>query len=152
MLYSHNQQYPTKLPDRIRLSNGLTRTDSSTFTAEEIADAGYVEVSDAPEVSETIRQVVWSGTDWIVTNYTEEELRDREWVRIRTIRDGTIANMAWRVERCLSEIRLGLPTTDDLQELDAYIQALRDVTLQPDPFNITWPALSSSQTTDTGNV
>ena len=44
MLYSYNGEYPTDIPERIRLSDGSTRTDSSTYTEEEIADAGYVYV------------------------------------------------------------------------------------------------------------
>ena len=41
MLYSYRTCWPQVLPFRIRLSDGSTRTDPSTFTAEEIADAGY---------------------------------------------------------------------------------------------------------------
>jgi hypothetical protein len=41
MLYSYHTCWPQVLPFRIRLSDGSTRTDPSTFTAEEIADAGY---------------------------------------------------------------------------------------------------------------
>jgi hypothetical protein len=36
-LYSYQGQEPQELPERIRLSGGRTRTDSSTFTEEEIA-------------------------------------------------------------------------------------------------------------------
>ena len=32
MLYSYNGEYPTDIPERIRLSDGSTRTDSSTYT------------------------------------------------------------------------------------------------------------------------
>ena len=41
MLYSYRTCWPQELPFRIRLSDGFTRTDPSTFTAEEIADAGF---------------------------------------------------------------------------------------------------------------
>lgn len=40
-LYSYQGQEPQPLPDRIRLSDGTSRTDISTFTDEEILDAGY---------------------------------------------------------------------------------------------------------------
>ena len=36
MLYSKNGDYPTILPNRIRMSNGFTRTGRDTFTEEEI--------------------------------------------------------------------------------------------------------------------
>ena len=51
MLYSYNGEYPTDIPERIRLSDGSTRTDSSTYTEEEIADAGYVYV-EAPVLTD----------------------------------------------------------------------------------------------------
>lgn len=48
--YSFQGRFPEKLPHRIKLSNGITRTDSSTFTAEEIQDAGWIEVENPPSV------------------------------------------------------------------------------------------------------
>ena len=41
-LYSLNQGEPRELPFKIKLSNGQVRTDPSSFTAEELADVGYV--------------------------------------------------------------------------------------------------------------
>ena len=49
-LYSYKTEYPTtKIPEMITLSDGSTRTDSSTFTSDELLDAGYVEVSNPPD-------------------------------------------------------------------------------------------------------
>ena len=42
--YSYDGQYPvdwSQIPHRIRLSNGNTKTDKTTFTLEELVDAGY---------------------------------------------------------------------------------------------------------------
>ena len=74
MLYSYNGAYPTVLPDRIRLSNGQTRTNKSTFTAEEIADAGYVlaPVRDLP-YDVTRKKVAWDGNNWTTEDITEAE-------------------------------------------------------------------------------
>ena len=38
-LYSFNGRYPDILPNRIRLSNGLTKTDKTTFTDSDLLDA-----------------------------------------------------------------------------------------------------------------
>ena len=74
MLYSHNGEYPEKLPDRIRLSDGSTRTDKRTFTSEEIADAGYV-LAPLPLVETNYdEKIEWSAGEWIKVKYTEEEL------------------------------------------------------------------------------
>ncbi len=44
--------------------------------------------------------------------------------------------------RNLSETRIGITTTtDNISDLDTYIQALRDISKQTDPENITWPEL-----------
>lgn len=78
---------------------------------------------------------------------TDEEklsVDEVQWKSIRASRDQKIAEVSWRVERYHSEIRIGLEPTDDIRALDVYIQALRDITKQPDPFDIEWPALSSS--------
>jgi len=62
--YSKNNEYPTDgLPFRIVLSNGSTRTDPATFTDAEIADAGYVAVSDPPSVQDGYT-LLWDGTSW----------------------------------------------------------------------------------------
>lgn len=150
MKYSYKNQYPGTLPERIRLSNGLTRTDSATFTPEELLDAGYIAVSEAPEARLDYEYVTWSGTEWVVNNYTEQETLAKQWERIRTIRDNTIKNNEWRVTQHLSEVRLGLPPTEDLRDIDLYMQALRDITKQSDPTNIVWPVLASSLPTTAG--
>jgi hypothetical protein len=74
-LYSYKTQYPKPLPFRIKLSNGRTRTDPSTFSAEEIADAGYTPVRNQP-IPEKHQVVFWSSSDidWVVRDKTDQEL------------------------------------------------------------------------------
>jgi len=138
MLYSYKKQYPNELPNRIRLSDGSTRTDKSSFTEEEILDAGYILVEEPPIVSgdDVLR---WDGDNWVVEVIDETTKIARAWNKIRELRDGTIASVDWRVNRYFSEIRLGLETTDNIEELDKYIQELRNITNQEDPYNIVWP-------------
>lgn len=68
-LYIKDSSYPSRLPWRIRLSNGMSRTDPATFTAEEIADAGYIEVSEPPEIPDD-KVLVWTGTAWTLKDNT----------------------------------------------------------------------------------
>jgi hypothetical protein len=148
MFYSYKNLYPineTELPDRIRLSSGMTRTDRTTFTAEELLDAGYVPVADPPDTSVT-EKLIWSGTDWEIVQYTQAELDQRIeilWQDIRNTRNSLLNELDWRYHRYNSEVRLGREPTDDIRELDIYAQALRDITLQSDPRNIIWPTLST---------
>ena len=145
MLYSYKNQYPIELPNRIRLSSGLTRTDSSTFTSEEIADAGYVAVSNEPSYDNKTQKVVWNSGSWEVVSLTSEEIAAHNallWEEVRSTRDIKINEVEWRVMRNLSETRIGITTTtDNISDLDTYIQALRDISKQTDPENITWPVL-----------
>lgn len=78
-LYSYQGNYPNQIPFRIRLSDGRTRTDPATFTEDEIADAGYVAVSDTPSITEN-QVVSWSSelVDWVVRDKTPEELAAEE--------------------------------------------------------------------------
>lgn len=126
-LYSLNGAYPKKLPERIRLSDGSTRTDSSTYTEEEIIDAGYVAVTDKPLPGE-FQYVNWTGTEWSVTAWTTGEKS----AHYRRQRD----NLLEKTDKyALSDLTMST-------EMATYRQALRDVPQQigfPDTF--TWPAL-----------
>ena len=87
MLYSFNGEYPIDtLPHRIRLSDGSTRTNSSTFTSEELVDAGYVQVSNPPDFNEETHKLVWSGTEWQIVSLTEGEISDRNSQRLSELR------------------------------------------------------------------
>jgi hypothetical protein len=95
-LYSLKGQYPTALPFRIKLSNGMTRTDPTKFTDEEIADAGYISVPEKPIPNEN-QIVFWSYGEsiWVVRDKTESELHTESNERRKLIdseRDRRIAN------------------------------------------------------------
>lgn len=145
MLYSLNGKYPNPLPFRIVLSDGRTRTDQTTFTEEEIADAGFIPVDNPPTLLEH-QSLSWNGTEWVVHTKTSEEIQTEidnatlvQWQTIRQTRDRMMANYDWRYTRYEREVRLGLTPTDDIMELDTYMQALADITQQSDPYNISWP-------------
>lgn len=66
MLYSLRQQRPAPLPFRIRLSNGFTRTEPASFTAEEIADAGYVGPFTEPAYDAATEQLLWKDGSYVI--------------------------------------------------------------------------------------
>lgn len=144
MLYSYKNQYPTILPERIRLSDGSTRTDSSTFTEEELIDAGYMKVESSPAYNSDTENIIWNGESWEVVSLTQAEIEEKQkllWEEVRNTRDLKIKEVEWRVFRYQSEVRLGLDPTDDIQQIDEYIQRLRDITKQEDPYSISWPSI-----------
>ena len=144
MLYSYKNQYPTTLPERIRLSSGLTRTDSSTFTEEELIDAGYMKVESSPAYNSDTEKIIWNGESWEVVSLTQAEIEEKQkllWEEVRNTRDLKIKEVEWRVFRYQSEVRLGLDPTDDIQQIDEYIQKLRDITkTTTNPLEVIWPS------------
>jgi len=66
MLYSIRNQRPAPLPFRIRLSNGFTRTEPASFTAEEIADAGYVGPYTEPAYDAATEQLLWVDGEYVI--------------------------------------------------------------------------------------
>ena len=56
-----------------------------------------------------------------------------QWVEVRAQRKGKLVGCDWTV---LPDVPMDAPKRT---EWETYRQSLRDVTSQPDPFNITWP-------------
>ena len=147
MLYSINGEYPVEtLPHRIRLSDGSTRTDNSTFTDSDLSNAGITTVSNPPDFNQETHKLVWSGTEWQTVSLTESEISARNnqrWQEIRETRDAKIKEIEWRIMSYQSETRQGVEErTDNIVELDTYIQALRDITsTTTNPLEVVWPTL-----------
>jgi hypothetical protein len=79
MFYSYKNTTPiksTEIPERIRLSNRLTRTDKSTFTDEELLDAGYVIAPDRPSFNFQTEKLIWADNNWHIIPLTPEEQAD----------------------------------------------------------------------------
>jgi hypothetical protein len=150
-LYSYKSQYPKELPFRIKLSSGMTRTDPSTFTVEELKNAGYTEAPNKPTADPT-QVTEWDTTtvSWLTRDKTEEELANElviQWSLIRAERDRLIKETTWRYERYARYERLNVTQVDDLNSLDQYVQELADVPqTQTDPYNIVWPILQVGNT------
>lgn len=131
MIYTKDGGYPTKLPFRIAMPDGSTRTDPETFTADEIAAAGYVAADPKPEAD----VVQWVDGAWVSREFNAEELAlhvlQKEGA-IRQKRNKLLAETDWWAvqDRTMSQ-----------DEID-YRQALRDITDQPTfPDSVVWPQL-----------
>ena len=143
-MYSLNKLYPiSKRPERIRLSNGNTKTDFTTFTTDDLTDAGWQVVDDKPEVNETTHKVTWDGTKWVTENLSSEELQEvknKQLESFRTQRDKHINDIEWRIMRYHSFARQGKSQIDDITKLDKYIQDLRDCINVYDPSSTQFPS------------
>lgn len=149
MQYSINGEYPIiDLPHRIRLSNGLTKTDNTTFTDEDLVSAGITTVAEIPSYNTNTHKLVWNReiTEWDVVELNAQELEDlnfNKWDAVRQQRNSLLNEVDQRVLRYQSEERAGITThTDNISDLDAYMQELRDIPqTNSDPDNIVWPGL-----------
>jgi hypothetical protein len=88
-LYSYKLQYPKPLPHRIKLSNGRTRTDSSSFTVQEIEDAGYTVAPDKPVVN-AWENLNWTGASWAVSDKPADQLKAKKELQINALREQRI--------------------------------------------------------------
>lgn len=145
MLYSKNNSYPTLIPERIRLSSGLTRTGKD-YTDEELLDAGYRKVSDMPECQSN-EMVEWdfANGEWLVRNKTIEELiaeADIKWEAIRKKRDILLKESDWTQLRDSFTGHLA-PAYSRLWAL--YRQALRDITKASSPSTVVWPIAPTAE-------
>ena len=133
MLYSHNSAAPAPLPHRIRFADGSTRTDSTTFTPEELERAGYTGPYERPECDYKTETVDWDGSAYLVRPYSQAEI-EAQWQLVRQQRDALLKSSDWTM---IEDYDLGA----DRQAWAAYRQELRDLPALANPFNITWPAL-----------
>jgi hypothetical protein len=131
-LYSYQGQEPQELPERIRLSDGRTRTDSSTFTEEEIASAGFTGPYEKPEYNSEIETQSWNYKlkKWDTIAIPDEVF----WQKLRTERNSILKDSDWSQ---LSDAPL---TSANKTAWATYRQALRDLPENTeDPKNVTWP-------------
>lgn len=118
-LYSHRGEYPKPLPEKIRLSNGYSRTDSSTFTDEEIADAGYTGPYLEPEYNQNYETLSWNSNtlSFSINQIPDEDL----WNVVRSIRDRLLQETDW------SQLP-DSPLTEEMKiKYMTYRQQLRDI-------------------------
>jgi hypothetical protein len=123
MLYSLNGKFPSTIPFRITLSDGRTRTDSSTFTEEEIADAGYVLVDNPPQITEN-QICSWNSEllSWSVRDKTEEELRQEHVNSIPKIVSMRQARLALLQNNLLESVNTALALMEGVEGEAARIE------------------------------
>lgn len=77
-LYSYKNQEPTKLPTRIILDDGSTRTSLEELTSEELGSIGFVGPIIKPEFDEDTQKLNWNGSEYEVVLLSEEEINQKQ--------------------------------------------------------------------------
>jgi hypothetical protein len=125
-LYSFKGQDPKEIPDRIRLSDGTTKTDKETFTAEDLTDAGFTGPYTPPTFDEDTEYLEWNTVNLeydkknkYPTGQTMTD--DQLWVALRTERTQRLIFSDWAVleDSPLSDTKKS--------EYKTYRQQLRDL-------------------------
>ena len=124
-LYSFKGEEPARIPNKIRLPDGSCRTDSETFTIQEIEESGYTGPYYYPNIDITKQTVSWDSEnlEYIVAylpkesdSYTEDQL----WENVRASRDFLLTVTDW----CVAD---DSPITDEEKiQVSEYRQLLRD--------------------------
>ena len=132
LLYSLKGASPTTLPHKIRLSDGRSRTDVSTFTDEELTDAGYTGPYTVPSYQKDFEIITWDSSNLALNK--EAISNDDLWAGIREKRNRLLAESDWSMTADVP----GNKT--NLAEWMKYRQRLRDLpTSESDPKLVTWP-------------
>jgi len=138
-MYSFKGNTPSPLPERIRLSDGMTRTDKSSFTEAEIADAGYVYVPQfEQDYEERTQKLLWNKEtiSWQLLDKTEAEIAEYDnaiWDGVRRERNELLQASDIDV---IKELEANGSVTQALKD---YRQALRDLPQTQEIYSITWP-------------
>ena len=117
-LFSKDGEYP-QVVEKIRLPDGTTRTDSSTFTEEEISSAGYTGHYYEPEFDSQTQELSWDSENlqFVVTTFDDDY-----WMQVlRGRRNELLTACDWTM---LPDSSLSDAQKD---EWIAYRQALRDL-------------------------
>lgn len=103
---------------------GWRKCIGSARVGDYLSNSGYVvAVGDPPSSSHVFD---YAQKQWVLD-------ADKAWQQVRAKRDSLLAATDWRVIKAQES---GQPLDAAWQ---AYRQALRDITLQPDPAQIVWP-------------
>jgi hypothetical protein len=132
-LYSYQGQAPAPLPEKILLSDGRKRTNVSSYSDEEILDAGFTGPYGVPNYDQEYQRVLWNSEtlSFVLEDISDEEL----WEKIREKRNNLLKESDW-IMIC------DIPGDKDinLPEWTLYRHKLRNLPATTlNPKEIVWP-------------
>lgn len=134
-LYSYRGAFPYPLPQKHFYNGSWTLT--SSLSAEELAADGFIEVIAAPELDPTTGDKLdWDGEFWVVIPPNSADIAFK-WADVRAQRNKLLADSDFYVVVAYEQ---NIPVSDSIKQ---YRQALRDITTNSNPYNITWPILGA---------
>lgn len=142
MYYSYKGQTPIswdEFPHRIRLSSGISRTDKTTFSEEELADSGWKLVEDPPTLENVHKDYIsWNSEtlNWQILEYDYKEKIDSA----NNHKSKFLKIVDKQIEEYERALRLGNSLNLDLIEIKNYVELLESISSQENyPWSIEWP-------------
>ena len=164
----NSSQPVMSLPRRLRLPNGLTRTNTSTLSDAELKSIGIRKVPNPPSNSDDTKYVVWEGgkveideegnvtattpEGWKIKDKSAEQIKSERltreataailladrWKAIRTRRDTLLVNSDWAMAPEQNRVTL---TSKQKTDVEAYRKTLRDLpkTYESKVDELQWP-------------
>ena len=165
----NSSQPVMSLPRRLRLPNGLTRTNVSNLSQAELNTIGIRVVPNPPSNSDDAKYVVWEGAiverdeegnitsttpeGWKIKDKSAEQIKNEKdaretktkqvladrWKAIRTQRDTLLANSDWAMAPEQNRVTL---TSKQKTDVEAYRKTLRDLpkTYESKVDELKWPS------------
>ena len=143
-LENGNIRYPYTIGE---LKSENPNTSFPAVLTNEVLESFDVYYVESTEYSDDYTKNIEEGTPilsdssyiqvWNITDATEEEISaklEEKWVEVRIMRDALLAQSDW------TQFQDSPISGTTLVEWQTYRQSLRDVTSQPNPFNLSWPA------------
>jgi hypothetical protein len=131
---------PAKPPFRITLSDGTSRTDPSSFTKEELIDAGYKIAPPKPSIVPLGTTIDWDVKNerWISVGTYQKPIDMTDWYFVnKETLDILLEKSKFHKMRLIE-------SDAAITEIDAYIDALNSVDLFQNPTDIAWPEYNPS--------
>lgn len=76
--YSRDGSRPERLPQRIRLPDGFTRTSLREQSEEQLAEWGFVRADNPPDYDPEIEKLGWERGAWVVMKKSKTELLEEK--------------------------------------------------------------------------
>ena len=139
LVYKENTK-PTEPPFRITLSDGTRRTDPSSFTKEELIDAGYKIAPPKPRIVPLGMTIDWDVENerWISVGTYQRPIEANDWYFVNKETLGVLLE-----ESNFQKMRL-IESGAAITEIDAHIDALNNIDLFQNPTDIAWPQYNPS--------
>ena len=110
------------------IQNSMTRAGVAVLGKHQVADSG--ELTEIPTQPSEHHLFNYDNKQW-----EDPRTRGTEWALVRAQRDDLLVETDWVVTKALE---LGGTVSAAWK---TYRKALRDITMQPDPFAVVWPVL-----------